>query len=320
MKNRFLASLIGGGAVLALSSLTVLAASSGRASNIKSYGVYNIQSQDGKSVTLDSADLVYLADEIDELETTYKGNLLSAIQSLTDVAKEMVLDKIPVSAASSVEYNTLVNAVKNSQKPHSGDTGATVDNISANKVAFVNGKYLVGNGNDVNSAYTQGYYDGVHYTVANANIEYVYHQHVNSSGAICTATPVYTTTNPGGCYVSGGHTHNVTGTCPWHYTYHVHTGSCPYSEKEHTVHCTSRSNGYSYFACDICDWTGSHYDGGASSGWGYGPHMTEKIYSCGNSPLNSGCAYDCGFYVNTWVIGCGRTAGVTIDSATVRFV
>lgn len=301
MHNKLL--LIAGGGILSLSLLTANAATTSRAANLKSNGVYSIQSQDGKSVTLDSADLVYLADEIDELETTYKGNLLSAIQSLTDVAKEMVLDKIPVSAASSVEYNTLVNAVKNSQKPHSGDTGATVDNISANKVAFVNGKYLVGNGNDVNSAYTQGYYDGVHYTVANANIEYVYHQHVTGAGTLSSGT-LYAASSPGGCYVASGHTHDALFTCAKTPVYgHICDSSCHYVEGYSTPPATSYCTIHSYHPCE-------HEKPGYVDGhWEHSSNTGIVGYN-----------YSCGYPTNTWVIGCGRTAGVTIDSATVRFV
>ena len=69
-----LITLLGAGA-------TVTAAATGRKANLKSAG--NIDAQiDNKTIYISSADLRYLADEIDTLEATYKTNIVDALNSI----------------------------------------------------------------------------------------------------------------------------------------------------------------------------------------------------------------------------------------------
>ena len=66
-------------------ALPVYAAGAGRREALKSEGI--IEYTDGEhKVLIDSGDLYYLADEIDNLETNAKWGTLQAIQSLPDAA------------------------------------------------------------------------------------------------------------------------------------------------------------------------------------------------------------------------------------------
>ncbi|MCM1237608.1 MAG: hypothetical protein NC489_46690, partial [Ruminococcus flavefaciens] len=126
---------------------------------------------------------------------------------------------------------------------------------------------------------------------------------------------VYSLTNQGGCY-RGSHTHDALSSCPWRYTYHEHDG-CSYTDAD-TVHCTSRSNGMSYFRCSACGANYSHYDGGASTGWGWGPCgcSLSRTYHCDGTP-NRGHEYTCGGSpINTWTIGCGYSQGQILGFST----
>lgn len=106
-----------------------------------------------------------------------------------------------------------------------------------------------------------------------------------------SVSPMYTTTNPGGCYKASGHTHNKTGTCPTHQItvkdrHSVVTG-CPRPNDPTAV-------------VDYC--TGCGKEWGAHTGPSYHECSTHKE-----------TVYDCGSYTNTWVLGCGKKEGVSID-------
>lgn len=137
-----------------------------------------------------------------------------------------------------------------------------------------------------------------------------WHSGNGKSGPIASNTfpTVYKETLVGGCYRWAGHTHNATRTCPWRYTYHEHR-SCSYTQID-TVICTSRGDGYSYFKCTACQAEYSHYDGGASTGWGWGycdcPGSRE--YHCDRTP-NAGLEYTCGNPRNTQTVQCGFQHG-----------
>lgn len=223
---------MGGGACFALIFGTVAQASDSiRINHLKSHGVFVAQNANGDEVLLDSADLRYLAGQLDVLEQTIKG--LTLQQS--------------------------------------------------------------------------------------ASISYTYHSHKKGDGTASSVT-LYQTTNPGGCYKSGGHTHNKTGTCSTKYTSHTHTSSCTYSVTYHgTMECTSRDGEYSYFKCNNCGRTARSYDGGASTGWGMGhcDSCATRSYTC-SGVLNSGLTYACGSPVNTWVLGCGKSTS-SIDEAHIVF-
>lgn len=146
-----------------------------------------------------------------------------------------------------------------------------------------------------------------------------WHSGNGKSGPVASNTfpTVYKETLVGGCYRWSGHTHNATRTCPWRYTYHEHR-NCSYTQID-TVICTGRGGGYSYFECTACGAEYSHYDGGASTGWGWGycncPGSRE--YHCDRTP-NAGLEYTCGNPRNTQTIQCGFKHG-QINPVTNRY-
>ena len=138
--------------------------STSRTDNIKSHGTLQYeQAGADNNVLIASQDLNYLADEIDKLEDSYKS---TATDSLA------VIGQTPVSTL----WSDICSAIEHSQDV---STGTTVDNLSKDKGAWVNGEYITGNGNDVNAAYLKGMADGFNNAMENCTISYVYHKHTS---------------------------------------------------------------------------------------------------------------------------------------------
>lgn len=151
-----------------------------------------------------------------------------------------------------------------------------------------------------NSYYTSGYADGYANNLENVSIEYTYHKHVDCNGNASSAT-IYSTTNPGGCYVSSGHTHNATGTCPTHTT-----TTSTYCGSWKLVEITEE--GWHMYQCTGCNSKRLQTTANSDGGWGYGTHYVDT----------SNTVYDCGSPVNTWIIGCGKSE-TSIESAIIKF-
>ena len=138
--------------VLLFCGIDVCADTPTRASNIKSSGVINL-TKDGKTAVVDTSDLTYLANEIDSLESTYKSELVSAVNS---VGANLT------GAATSYTLAQLVTAIKDSQKITGTYTakdgtsqtlaGATAANLPLGTAAWVNGSYVIGTGEDLDNA------------------------------------------------------------------------------------------------------------------------------------------------------------------------
>ena len=63
--------------------------------------------------------------------------------------------------------------------------------------------------------YIRGYADGFANASDGISVEYIYHMHKDGDGnEYDDGAVIYSTTDPGGCFVANGHTHNKTGTCP----------------------------------------------------------------------------------------------------------
>lgn len=245
-----------------------------RREQIKSRGMIDY---DGGTVILDSKDLIYLADGMDTLETSYKREILQALNEIDTYYNEyyeIIHEENMTADPVSLTLKQLKDGILNSQTV---ETGTTFDNLSKGKGAWVNGKYIVGNGNDVNAAYSQGYIDGVNYTVENADITYTYHEHVGEQADAGT-----------GCY-TGSHSH--TSSC-------IHNEICSQpivNEVTHLVEDTGLCYGY----CAKGHWTSFSHGGGCS--------YRTTSYGCDSLPYN------------TWSLTCGKTEGVTIESATILF-
>lgn len=142
---------------------------------------------EGNSVEINSNDLYTIADEIDTLENDVKTCISDSLHRIGSNT-----------ATPTMRFSSLFNLIEHSQD--CGSTGVVGRNLPTGKTAWVEGRYIVGTGEDLAAEYQRGYADG-RASVANGQISYVYHQHTGSH------------TSGGGCYA----------TTP---TYHWHTGTC----------------------------------------------------------------------------------------------
>lgn len=214
----------------------------------------------------------YLNEQLTQVFTSVsngKSSLASALLTIgTDLGKK------------DATFEEICEGIIHSQDVDSS-IAATADNISEGRGAWVNGELIIGNGNDVNAAYSQGYIDGVHYTTQNANISYVYHKHSGSqSGA------------GSGCY--RGH--------------HEHTDSCGAWQPYTNVVWWENRDDYIWwrFGCNYC----GNEIGGQT-------HFSEDV-----KPYYETyhiCEARCNKAYNTYRLVCGKTEGVTIESATITF-
>lgn len=250
--------------------------SSSRRAKIESRGIIDYA---GGTVILDSTDLTYLADEIDELEALYKQEILKALNEINTYYEDyenIVHEENTTDIPTLLSLEQLKDGILNSQTV---ETGTVADNLSKDKGAWVNGEYIEGNGADNQTAYNQGYADGFNKAMDGADISYVYHEHVGEQVDEGT-----------GCYTG----------------YHTHTTSCSYYNETCSgmavsdLGPTALDNNTHVWVCS----RGHHYfDGPSSRECTY----IEKKYTCGNMPYNG------------WNITCGKTPGVSIESATLTF-
>lgn len=155
--------------------------------------------------------------------------------------------------------------------------------------------------------YNRGYTNGYSKATGSARISYVYHQHVNGTGAVVTANTVYSTSNPGGCYVAAGHTHDATGTCGYHKVYAI-----PLGEHNSCEHHGS-GNRCAWVKCSECGRVLDHFHVPKRDFADFleGKLILEMDY-CHHS------SYTCGSPTNTWVLGCGKTTS-TVIRATITY-
>lgn len=126
-------------------SVTSVATTGRRASNIKSKG--NFDFENGK-VTIYSSDLIYLADEIDLLEDTYKTETVKALNQIGTYYKldgTTTFNKnegtLSSDNANVLPFNAIIDGIINSQ---SVTTATSADNILSGMQAWVNGTMLTG--------------------------------------------------------------------------------------------------------------------------------------------------------------------------------
>lgn len=98
-----------------------------------------------QEVLLDTMDLHFLADEMDELEGSYKTTLSSSLS---------VIGQTPADT----DWSTLLQSVEHSQDV---TNPSTADNIAAGKQAWVGGVLITGTGKDVTDSYNKGKSDAL---------------------------------------------------------------------------------------------------------------------------------------------------------------
>lgn len=192
---------------IAVAGGTVYASEEQRRDGILSRGTINY---DNDRVVIDSADLVTLADEMDKLETSYKGSVANALayrktyvrqdgsvshEDREDIDSQKIAFCYLVSAvlqSQSVAHLSSTQAsnakgllyykfAKNNILEVTGnDTGmpifivpATEDNLTAQTAAWVNGQCLTGNGSDNYYFYQKGFIEG-YAAKMGATVEYSY--------------------------------------------------------------------------------------------------------------------------------------------------
>lgn len=183
-----------------------------RAANIKSTG--NFDYGNG-TVVISSEDLVYLANEIDLLEDTYKTETVKALDQMGTYftsdslpTHNMGEDNLPYSDANLLPFSAIINGIIYSQsiptertytgilpgekEEISGNISeATAENLSLGTAAWVDGKLIVGTGIDNNNYYNEGYLKGVEEALNSHQIEYIYHHHSESCSTLkCKVTHV----------------------------------------------------------------------------------------------------------------------------------
>lgn len=261
------------------------AAGKARMDGLRSKGIINYGNG---AVVFNSADFYFLVNEIDELESEYKANVVNALKGIKTYFKpdgSIIHDDreetlLPQDAAR-LAFDTICQGIQQSQSvDHLSAAAAAENNISAGAAAWVNGQCIIGSGKDVQDAYDRGfeqgdsegylrgYADGMADAApGEAHIEYTYHKHEGDGSTV------------GGCYA------------------------------ESRVRCTGRmaatdtgtpvSNGYSYNRrCDVCGYTDT---------------------SIGSSRPGIGqITGTCPQYKSTIVTNCGKTEE-TIESATIYY-
>lgn len=161
---------------------------------------------------------------------------------------------------------------------------AIADNLSLGVTSWVKGRLITGNGADNNTAYNNGYADGLNYATNAANIAYTYHSHTGSLAG-------------GGCY-----------TVP---VYHVHSSSC-YQTVNITCSCPGYKQGrfLGYHAVD--GWPMWECENCGHGNW-------EHTGKCNNTTTSSvNICGKTGSTIENYALGCGKTTA-TIESATIVF-
>lgn len=273
--------------------------------NLKSVGKLSLYKENNDNLKIDSSDLLNLEINLINLEETCKDTIVKYINELdkndkiTDIVSKdsngnykdfetiatEILNTQQVVDSDLTVYKTISGALTNDSTEIAVTVGAaTANNLSVGARAWVNGEYIEGNGHDNDYYYDLGYADG-QANLPNASVEYIYHEHVNGKGEVVTTTPLYTTTNPGGCYKASGHTHNKGGaTCEWG-TIKVPNGTCK---------CTVGNDDWEYeYQCSCGHWHDDGEECGATI------YKTTEGYKCNNSPTNTYKLTKCGKTTST---------------------
>lgn len=275
--------------------LAVIAQASGGGSlqeTVASYGAveYTDASDDENSVVICAADISLLAGTIDAFKEVLVEELNNKGLHL-NIDGTVGFSEDTGTQAYDFDFNTILAGIAASQSVPTNVAAASAQNISKESQAWVNGRLITGNGADEGAAYRTGYVEGLSEKVGGLSTVYNYHEHTDGSGNIRsekTESVIYSVTDPGGCYVSAGHTHNATGTCA------VTTHEAVYED------C---GGVFEDGVCTVCRFARKGMEDGS-------PCTRQFLVSAAYTE------YACGAPDNTWVIGCGKTEK-TIESATI---
>lgn len=300
MRKKLLACFV---ILILLISVPVQAATKARSSNIKSHGVFHSLDEDGRDVLLDSADLYYLATQLDGLEAA--------------------IDALSFSNNANVSYV---------YHHHIKSDGTVLDKDIVYSSTALGGCYKT-NGHTHNKTGTCGTTmtpNTYHVHANNATVSVVYSA-INPGG--CYVGSGHTHNVTGAC--STGYTaHMHSSTC---YVKKWHSGYTILSRVDHGNMYGGDELWYTYeINCPDCrgiiHHTGTNAahnsevlvcgDSPLNAGLDYtcGSSINTWVLGCNNLPLNAGSTrvYTCGSPVNTYVPKCGRRVN-EIESASVVF-
>lgn len=219
-----------------------------------------------------------------------KNMIASALATIGSVIEQDADDD-------TLSFETLAETIEHSQdipgeytdgESSQSIVAANPDNLSEGCAAWVEGHLVVGNGADVRTSYNNGYAEGFAVGLEQglsreANVEYIYHKHVDADGNETDAT---TSTTYGGCFTSEIMT-AVTTKCPgtiycnsWEYLVwipgYAATGSCNVCGAPRVV--PESSGGYPGYTAPCYQITGSGMVGTGTYQYGCGKN-TETIES-----------------------------------------
>lgn len=262
--------------------------SANAANSITSYGNFIFKKNGEDKIIINSDDLKTLEIETAKTETYNQKAKTELVQSLNSIGTYITSDGSFSHDVSNndtsrlVDWDDINNAVKNSQTVDSNKT-PTPNDISKDKVCWVNGHKIIGTGGYNEEVYRENYLDDFLQTasLSRSNCsEIVAHQHKDANNNTYTNEVIKSDTCPGGCYTSSqGHTHISSS--------EAHDGltECPsHMETEIITETREDENGNEY------------------------TEEIEYIYK----------VWDCTCSNNTWVPGCGKTEN-TIDSVVIKY-
>lgn len=264
-----------------------------RRNGLQSRGIIDY---DNGKVVINTTDLFHMADRIDRLENDYVSSAVSALGRIgTYLDGSGNIGHSKTSDGDSVLFTTdqLKEGILQSQSVEhlDGVTSITADNLTAGTAAWVDKKYIIGNGADNERAYEKGREAGKAGTGEDIfDLEYVYHQHWGEKTGAGTGCYEGYHNHSSNCYVtrscSGYVNCNSTSPlidqgCHVSYTVYGHCNTCGCDTSYSIIE--SRTDECRHFT------DATHY-------------YTEMICS---SPYNA------------WRLACGKTEGVSYDSVTM---
>lgn len=274
-------------------SVMVSADTKKRRDLLVSHGTINYGSG---TVVANAADLSLLADKTDALGNAYSTAICRALNQIgTYFDADGNASHASQTAQSIVlSCGQLAEGILQSQSvSHLGAPPVTADNITAGAAAWVNGKRIIGNGADNERAYQRGLQDGAAGTGDGIEIQQAYHIHAGSSdkNPIPDGDVYYSASNPGGCYVASGHTHDAGGL------------DCGTIEHGNTVSVSgsyfepNEIFGYWHFSlkCTLCFYTWEYTAPAPSD-------LPTECHNCFGRERRT-----CTNQTNTWKIGCGKS-------------
>ena len=284
----------------ATANVTVSDSADMRRGMLSSHGIINY---DNGKVTANAANLFALADGTDALGNAYATTICRALNEIGTYfdAEGNVNHTAQTAETIVLGCKQLAEGILQSQSvEHLSAAPVTSDNITAGAAAWVNGQCIIGNGADNERAYQRGIADGNAGNSNDVKIQYTYHVHTGNSGKnpIPDGDVYYSTSNPGGCYAAEGHTHNMTGQC----SQEKHIESTPGTPCTKDIVSTTETAGGVVGVCE------------------FGHHSPNTSGICGvmqDDEEIETWVYTCGTPNNTWKINCGKSAGKTVEEATV---